>query len=1128
MSTSLPFLPLIIKKLIRSTDSKNRLKQPPFNFKPLSVASVFNVPIDINNHLTHALVDTGADVSVLPRSFLKYSQQSDLTEEIPNLVSASGVPIATFGYHHLRLHLGRCEYSWKFIIADVLSPILGSDFLAHNNLLVDCANQRLIRSGDITLVRGQQTNSQHQNTSIRQIIQPPTLRHLSPRQESEFQTLLQSYKEIFGPLPPPSQVKHPIKHSIQTEGPPVASRPYRLPISHLEPTKSLFADLLEQEVIRPSKSPYASPLVLVAKKDGSTRPCVDYRKLNCQTLPDSYPLPRIEDILSSARGKFFSTIDLKNGYYQIPVAESDIPKTAVTTPFGLFEYMRMPFGLRNAAPTFQRFMDFVLRGLPGVSVYIDDILITSDTFDEHLQRVEKVLRCLKDSGLRVNAGKSIWCQPQINYLGFQITSGGYGPSGERTQALRAASPPRNADQLRRILGMYNFYRLHIPNFAKIAAPLYDRLKDFKWDIIAQEAFVQLQKSLEDTTLLTQPKTNIPFTIHTDASAQAIGGVISQQGQPLAFFSSKLAPSEQRYSTFDKEAFAIFKVIKAFRHWFEGHAIKIFTDHQPLVSFMEMRTPSPRQARWSSYLSEFNISINYVVGKQNVVADHLSRPNSNEPLSNNLNSIQSSYGVLHPWYKSLSKFKPDESIITNSGLVLQQDKNSLWHEHSTGQPRLFIPPDLRKEAFDITHNVSHLGIKKMLRLMCTRFFWPNMRKDIQTWGRCCLICQASKITFHNHHVPCTFHATRRFQTVHVDIVGPLPTSSNGSSYLLTMIDKFSRWVEAVPLQNISAKSCAQAFLMNWVSRFGIPETLVSDQGTQFESALFNELLSFLGITRMRTTAYHPQTNGAIERSHRTIKNALRTICKEASDWELKLPLVLLSLRTSAPEPTKVPPCKLILGTDIRIPIDVFLPPTDMSNSIVRNSSDLLKVIQDAIVESSNMVLKNVPPTSSPAIPPVSDYVWLRDDRPHRSSLATPYQGPYKVLAQNGPVVTIDKDGQEYKVNYDRLKRVVTYKELNEVDVHKPFECCDEQSMIPSSQRLTQSLPTNSEIQVNNDDAPSGHSEEHVEEQISNERQPQDHMPSVSSSAQQPTPSTQSPNSSQFGRTWRYRFGNPKYK
>jgi cleavage and polyadenylation specificity factor subunit 1 len=791
----------------------------------------------------------------------------------------------------------------------------------------------------------------------------------------------------------------------------------------VEPVKDMFNDLLQQGIIQASESSYASPLVLVAKKDGNIRPCVDYRRLNAQTSPDSYPLPRIDDILSQVHGQWFSTMDLKNGYYQIPVAPEDVPKTAVTTPFGLFEYVRMPFGLRNAAPTFQRFLDFILRGLSGVFVYIDDILVVTDTLSAHLSRLEDVFMRLSAAGLRINASKSHWCLKEVQYLGYQLTPTGYAPASSRITAITNFPPPTSEQQLRRVLGMLNFYRSHMPNYAIKAAPLYALLNgDFAWSNALDQCLELLKGDLVQATNLRPPQHDKPFTIYTDASNIAVGASIMQDNAPVAFYSASLSPTEQRYSAFDKEALAIVKAVKAYRHWLLGNTVHVHTDHRPLLSFLSMKNPSARQANWSTYLSEYDIQVHHISGVKNTAADCLSRPpeGGRPPDLANVASVKATYDQSHPWYRTLKSFSPPPVSAP-----LRQIEG-LWFECSQKRPRLFVPEDLRRTAFDSVHSTCHPGAKRSASLVAERFFWPNMRKDAKTWADSCLTCQASKVTRHQQHPTWTISAEERFKTVHIDIVGPLPTSSLGHSYVLTMVDKFSRWPEAVPINNISAESCAETFLATWVARFGVPQTIVSDQGRQFESALFNALLNRLGIRHVRTTPYHPQSNGSVERFHRTLKNSLRCVVGDhPQEWERFLPVVLLGLRTSVCAATEVPPCKLILGSELALPAD-FLLPSSLSSSSLPSRAEFSSRLDRQLEYFQRLALSHQPRESRPPVQAAPAWIWLRKDEACLPSLSRPYRGPFKVISQSGPVIKVrGPDGKAKQVNIDRTKPVTCF-------------------------------------------------------------------------------------------------------
>ena len=521
-------------------------------------------------------------------------------------------------------------------------------------------------------------------------------------------------------------------HTIDTgDNPPVKQPPYRAPMIYREKIAEMVTEMQERGIVQPSTSPWASPVVLVPKKDGSLRFCVDFRKLNSMTKKDVYPLPRVDDILDTlGNAKYFTTLDLASGYWQVPLDNEAISKTAFTTHQGLFEFVRMPFGLCNAPATFQRAMQTVLAGIEwhDCFVYIDDILVASRTFEEHIQHLEQVFDRLRKANLRLKPRKCRFLCKEVSYLGHVISVEGVRPDPEKTEKVRCFPVPCDVTSVRQFLGLASYYRRFVQNFARIASPLRALLRKdsiFHWSPECSGAFNQLKDALISSPVLAFPKfgPGCEFILETDASYVGLGAILSQQQDdgtihPIAYASRSLDQHEKNYGVTELETLGLVWAVRYFRPYLLGHCTTVYTDHSACLSLLNHPRPSGKLARWAMTIQEMDLIIKHRSGKSNTNADALSRnPVHLNPIDIDVSSCKA-ITVVNPSSSEESppaNAKPKESIPKSTEHKSSgcSPTRSLSSELGKNIPRSSFNQDCCADVLAV-HNVEESACKEKKR------------------------------------------------------------------------------------------------------------------------------------------------------------------------------------------------------------------------------------------------------------------------------------------------------------------------------------------------------------------------------------------------------------------------------
>ncbi|KAD3068885.1 hypothetical protein E3N88_36765 [Mikania micrantha] len=733
-------------------------------------------------------------------------------------------------------------------------------------------------------------------------------------------------------LPPEREIEFQI--DLVPGAQPVAKAPYRLAPTEMKEMMTQLQELLDKGFIRPSVSPWGAPVLFVKKKDGSMRMCIDYRELNKLTVKNRYPLPRIDDLFDQLQGaSWFSKIDLRSGYHQLKVREQDIPKTAFRTRYGHYEFLVMSFGLTNAPAAFMDLMNRVCRPMldRSVIVFIDDILIYSKNEGDHACHVREVLEILRKEELYAKFSKCAFWLREVQFLGHVVNPEGIMVDPAKVETIMKWSPPKSPTEVRSFLGLAGYYRRFIQDFSKIATPLTKLTKKdvkYEWGPNQEQAFSVLKEKLTQAPVLALPDGNDDLVVYADASRQGLGCVLMQRGRVIAYASRQLKIHEANYPTHDLELAAVVFALKIWRHYLYGVRSTIYTDHKSLKYFFEQKDLNMRQRRWLELLKDYDCDILYHPGKANVVADALSRKTDHPAIR-----VKSYSLVITPDFLNELKQAQQEGLKEeNVGFerVFGQVKNLEDNDHGIKLRfgRMWVPRngDIRARILDEAHKSRysvHPGATKMYQDLRHDYWWPGMKFNVMQYVNRCLTCAQVKA---EHQKPYGYVQPLevpewKWEHITMDFITKLPKTAKRHDTIWVIVDRLTKSAHFLLIrETYTSEKLSELFVKEIVARHGVPVSIVSDRDTRFTSRFWKQFHDAMGTRLNISTAYHPQTDGQLERTIQTLEDMLRAcIIDFGGSWDDHLPLVEFSYNNSYHSSIGMPPYEALYGRRCRTPV-----------------------------------------------------------------------------------------------------------------------------------------------------------------------------------------------------------------
>lgn len=730
---------------------------------------------------------------------------------------------------------------------------------------------------------------------------------------------------------------------------PIYRQPYRLSHTEQQIASTKIRELLDAGIIKESESNYASPIILVKKKNGDSRLCVDYRALNAITIKDRYPLPNIDDQISKLAGmKYFTSLDMAQSYHQLAIAPEDTHITAFITPHGHYEYLRVPFGLANAPSVFMRLVSKLVESIRysksqtdsssnEILAFLDDLLLPSIDINSGLKMLESVLHKFQSENLKLNMKKCSFLHNKVTYLGHEISQDGVQPAELKLIAVSQFPVPKNVHEVRQFIGLCSYFRKFIYKFAVIARPLTELTKKnvlWLWGDRQVSSFEELKKCLCSKPVLALYDPALYTEIHTDACKLGIAGILLQRQsdntlRPVMYFSRVTSREESMYHSYELETLAVVETLRKFRVYVIGKHVKVVTDCTAVRATLTKRDIIPRIARWWLLIQEYDISVEYRPGERMKHVDALSRNPIDSININRLEvtdwfyTVQSQDDRLKNIIDQLKAGSAEPDIVNN--YILVDDR--LYRKTLNGN-RLVVPGPARWKIVQMHHDeIGHVGLKRSMDLIKSEFWFPKMTRFIRKYVTSCLHCAYGKGQYGKkegmlHPIP---KPNEPFRMIHVDHLGPFCKTKKGYVYMLVITDSFSKFVIAECTRTVNSIETIRV-LKKTFALFGYPDRIVTDHGKAFTSRYFKKFACDKQFKHTLNTIACPRANGQVERTNRTILNALRATdpSEAANNWSNCLPDVIWGINNTVNDTTGFKPYDLIFARNSRPVCDVTIP------------------------------------------------------------------------------------------------------------------------------------------------------------------------------------------------------------